>query len=224
MDITLGIAFWGGMVSVLSPCVFPLIPSFYAQLVAFNHKGKGVNLILNTIVFVLGFSLVFIFLGVNASIIGRVLFNYLSIIRRIGGFFIVLFGLSMLGVIQLNLFATTKKRKQDVGGMLGSFLFGIFLGTGWLPCVGPVLASILILSTNVNTVLDGAILLSAYSLGFAIPIVVSMIFMGKILKIKTINKYLPYLHKLSGFILILVGILLFFDYLSVISLWLVGRF
>nr|WP_278276723.1 cytochrome c biogenesis protein CcdA [Anaerobranca californiensis] len=111
-----------------------------------------------------------------------------------------------------------------MGGMLGSFLFGIFLGTGWLPCVGPVLASILILSTNVNTVFDGAILLAAYSLGFAIPIVVSMIFMGKMMNIKRINRYLPYLHKLSGFILILVGILLFFDYLSVISLWLVRRF
>lgn len=223
MDITNGIAFWGGVVSVFSPCVFPLIPSFYAQLVAFNPKGKPLYLILNTIFFILGFTFVFIFLGANASIIGQFLFNYLKLIQRLGGLIIVILGLSMLEVIDIKLPAIGKRgRYKGPGGVLGSFLLGVVLGSSWLPCVGPVLASILILSTSTTTVIEGIILLGFYSLGFAIPIIISMLLVGNL--VRSISKFLPIFYKLSGVILIIVGILVFFDFLSKISIWLGGFF
>ena len=225
MDISNGIAFWGGIVSVFSPCVFPLIPSFYAQLVAFNPKGKPLYLVLNTLLFILGFTLVFIFLGANASLIGRYIYNYLRLIQRIGGIFIIAFGLSMVGIIDVNILPKGKNnRYKGPGGMLGSFMLGVVLGSGWLPCVGPVLSSILILSTNTATVTDGVVLLGFYSMGFAIPIAISMLLLGRLVSLKVLNKYLPFLYKASGIILVIIGTLIFFDYLSIISIWLGGFF
>lgn len=223
MDITYGIAFWGGIVSVFSPCVFPLIPSFYAQLVAFNPKGRTINLVLNTFFFILGFTVVFIFLGANVSLVGRLLFNNLRLLQRVGGVIIVILGLSMAGVIDVSILHSRKKgRYKGPGGIVGSFMLGVVLASGWLPCVGPVLSSILIISSNANTVIDGVILLSFYSLGFALPIMLSMLLLGRLVSLRALNRYLPILYKTSGFVLVIIGCLVFFDYLSKISLWLGG--
>ncbi|QNO16293.1 cytochrome c biogenesis protein CcdA [Alkalicella caledoniensis] len=222
MEINFYIAFGAGVVSILSPCIFPLLPSLFAQMVAFNPRGKKLILFFNTVSFILGFSIIFILLGGSASILGRVIYNTLGVLRRIGGMFIVLMGLNMVGIINLNLFPVRSRVIKKHNSYGGSFLLGVVLAGGWLPCVGPVLASILVLGSNSATVYEGMFLLSFYCLGFSLPIFVSMMFFGSILNISKLNKYLPLIQRISGIILIVVGILVFFDYLSIISIWLGG--
>ena len=166
--------------------------------------------------------MVFIFLGASASLVGRIMFNALGIVRRVGGMIIVLMGLNMLEVLDFSFIPVRGRVIKKHKGMGGSLILGVVLAGGWLPCVGPILASILVLGSNTATMAQGISLLALYSLGFALPIMVSMMLFGTLLNLSKINKYLPFVHKVSGFILIIVGVLVFFDYLSIISIWLGG--
>ncbi len=224
MDINYGIAFWGGIISVLSPCVFPLLPSIFAQMVAFNNRGNTLYLIINTFNFILGFTLVFVFLGAKVTLFGRILYSFLPVLRRVGGMLIIVMGLNMTGLINLNFIPQRGGVYKGPKGILGSFFMGVILASGWLPCVGPILTSILILSTNSTTVSKGIMYLLVYSMGFAVPIFIFMVLFGKFINLNKLNKFLPIIHKISGILLIIIGILVFFDYLSWISIWLGGIF
>jgi cytochrome c-type biogenesis protein len=219
-NIGLGLAFFAGLASFFSPCVFSLVPAYVGYLggrsAASAVGGKDNRLItfLHGVAFVLGFSVVFITLGVAASVLGGVFFGLRTWLARIGGIIVIIFGLHMLGVFRIP-FLEYDLRPQTIPdrnrGLLASFLMGIFFSAGWSPCVGPILGAILTLSFNGGSVVQGVYLLAFYSAGLAIPFLMATLMIGQItVAIRRYGKVMFYIEKVMGAILIIVGVLLFF--------------
>lgn len=219
MNITIGLAFLAGLASFLSPCVFSLVPAYIGYLggrsaaSAVGGKGNRWTTLSHGIAFVLGFSIVFILLGVATSALGGVLFNMRTWLAKIGGIVVVIFGLHMTGIIRIPLLEydlrpqSTPDRSR---GYFASALMGVFFSAGWSPCVGPVLGAILTLSFNGGSVLTGVQLLSAYSAGLAIPFLVASTQIGLVTTvIRRYGKVMRYVEIVMGVILIIVGVMLF---------------
>lgn len=209
-------AFAAGIVSFLSPCVLPLIPAYVSYIFG-NRKNNIVNLIL----FVLGFSLIFVLMGATASQLGKLFLSYKDAFRKISGIIIVIFGLQMTGLFRplfLNKEVKLINMENIQTGYIGSFILGVTFAAGWTPCVGPILASILLYASSVSTLSVGVILLFAYSMGLGIPFIVTALLIDKFKTMyKKINKTLPYIEVASGVILIIFGILLYFNMLIKIT-------
>jgi cytochrome c-type biogenesis protein len=209
-------AFAAGIVSFLSPCVLPLIPAYVSYIFG-NRKNNIVNLIL----FVLGFSLIFVLMGATASQLGKLFLSYKDAFRKISGIIIVIFGLQMTGLFRplfLNKEVKLINMENIQTGYIGSFILGVTFAAGWTPCVGPILASILLYASSVSTLSVGVILLFAYSMGLGIPFIVTALLIDKFKTMyKKINKILPYIEVASGVILIIFGILLYFNMLIKIT-------
>lgn len=224
MDITYSIVFAAGILSFLSPCVLPLVPPYLCYLTGIslselllNEDKKIYNktLIFRSIFFVLGFSLVFIVMGASASAI-RPLFNvrfeFLNVgfgFSQIAGFIILLFGFHFMGLFNLSFLNRNFSYQKNfkITGFSSSFLMGLVFGFGWTPCIGPVLASVLTLASVKESLYEGALLLSVYSLGLGIPFILSSLAINKL--IKKIKKYKRYIHlveRMMGLILALTGI------------------
>ncbi|UYZ15171.1 cytochrome c biogenesis protein CcdA [Brevibacillus sp. WF146] len=228
-NISIIVAFTAGMLSFFSPCVFPLIPAYVSHLtgstVQYNkiHVGKGM-LIIRSIWFILGFSLVFVAMGASTSMIGQLFAGYRELIEKIGGFFIIVFGLQMARI--LNIRVLMFEKHWDHGniqkkGQLSSFLLGLAFGSGWSPCVGFALSSILLLASSSETVHNGMLLLFIYSLGLGIPfLLISLLITYSLSVVKNINRWLPVLSLVNGWILIGMGLLLFTGQLQKLSAWL----
>ena len=219
MNITIGLAFLAGLASFLSPCVFSLVPAYIGYLggrsaaSAVGGKDNRWTTLSHGIAFVLGFSIVFILLGVATSALGGVLFNLRTWLAKIGGIVVVIFGLHMTGIIRIPLLEydlrpqSTPDRSR---GYLASAMMGVFFSAGWSPCVGPVLGAILTLSFNGGSVLTGVQLLSAYSAGLAIPFLVASTQIGLVTTvIRRYGKIMRYVEIVMGVILIIVGVMLF---------------
>jgi len=219
MNITIGLAFLAGLASFLSPCVFSLVPAYIGYLggrsaaSAVGGKGNRWTTLSHGIAFVLGFSIVFILLGVATSALGGVLFNLRTWLAKIGGIVVVIFGLHMTGIIRIPILEydlrpqSTPDRSR---GYLASALMGVFFSAGWSPCVGPVLGAILTLSFNGGSVLTGVQLLSAYSAGLAIPFLIASTQIGLVTTvIRRYGKVMRYVEIVMGVILIIVGVMLF---------------
>lgn len=222
------LAFSAGVLSFFSPCVLPLVPSYlivisgasissYDELSSRQHRKR---LLMHAVSFIVGFSFVFIFLGVSSSLIGSVFATYERWIIRIGGVLLILFGLNMLNVLKIPFLNQEKMyhmRAKPIG-LLGSFLIGITFSLGWTPCIGPVLASILLIASTTSTVQQGMYLLGLYSLGLAIPFFIAALLVGRILhlmqKYGWIMKYSTYV---IGGLLIAVGVLLLSGYFARLS-------
>lgn len=209
-------AFLAGIVSFLSPCVLPLIPAYVSYIFG-NKKNNLINLFF----FVLGFSIVFVLMGATASQLGKLFLTYKDIFRKISGVIIVLFGLQMTGIFR-PLFLNKEVKLINVekvqAGYIGSLVLGITFAAGWTPCVGPILASILLYAGSVSTLSVGVILLFAYSMGLGIPFIITALLIDKFKSVyKRINKILPYIEIISGIILITFGILLYFNMIIKIS-------
>jgi cytochrome c-type biogenesis protein len=228
-DITLSLSFLAGLLSFFSPCVLPLIPSYISfitglslkELTTFSNKKKTqLTIIAHSIAFILGFSIIFIGLGISTSIIGNLLFVYQDYLRIIGGFLVIIFGLFIAGIVRLDFLMGIKKlniEKKPVG-YLGSFIVGIAFSAGWSPCIGPILGTILIYASTQGSSLYGFKLLTAYSLGLAIPFFLSSIGINIFLvHSKRIFKHMRLITLISGIILIIFGILLLTDKVRVIS-------
>lgn len=228
-NISLIMAFSAGVLSFFSPCVLPVIPSYLAFITGLSFEelsGKGGNksgirrhLFVHSCLFVLGFSSVFITMGASASLLGRFLIEYRGIIQKIGGALIILFGIHISGLIQINLLQSEKR--MHLGnkpiGYLGSFLVGLAFAAGWTPCIGPILGSILIYVTTCGQVM-GLTLLSVYSLGLGLPFLLVAIALPFFLShLMWINRHLRAISILSGIILIMVGIVLLTDNLKFIK-------
>jgi cytochrome c-type biogenesis protein len=218
-NISIGLAFLAGLASFLSPCVFSLVPAYIGYLggrSAASAVGGQTNrwqTLSHGIAFVLGFSAVFVLLGVASSALGGVLFNLRTWLARIGGIVVVIFGLHMTGIIRIP-FLEYDLRPQSTPdrsrGYLASALMGVFFSAGWSPCVGPVLGAILTLSFNGGSVITGVKLLSAYSAGLAIPFLVASTQIGLVTKvIRRYGKVMRYVEIAMGVLLILVGVMLF---------------
>ena len=223
MIIKLALAFGAGFVSFLTPCVLPIIPGYISYITGKNlneiEKDKKIVLI-KTILFSLGFSLVFIALGITASAVGNILLFLSNELRIAAGLIIILFSLQLLGI--LNLQFLNKEKRIETKGYKDNYAFPLIVGAafafGWTPCIGPVLGSILALSASEASVSKGILLLSFYSLGLAIPFIVSGYFMNKFLNSKKgFGKYYGKITKIGGAILLVTGILIATNQIQIIS-------
>ena len=217
-NIGIGLAFLAGLASFLSPCVFSLVPAYVGYLggrsVASARDGKAHPWIQvsHGIFFVLGFSAVFILLGIATSLLGGLLFEARVWLARIGGVVVIIFGLHMTGIIRLR-FLEYDLRPQTIPhrnqGYVASFMMGVFFSAGWSPCVGPILGSILTLALNNGSISQGATLLTAYSAGLAIPFLIASAQIGLVTTVlKRYGKVMHYVEVGMGILLIIVGFLL----------------
>ena len=214
-DISILIAISAGTLSFFSPCVLPLIPSYLTFLIGDYSKQKEfkkAELIVPALIFVLGFTTVFILLGLSASYLGKLLLKNQAIFRKIGGIFVIILGLHVSGILKIKKLYNQKNFNipDNLNKHLRAFIMGLALAFAWTPCVGPILSSILVYAGSSQSVTMGAILLSAYSLGFAVPFLAVAFFMNWFLpKFKKINPYLPLIEKITGILIIIIGILIY---------------
>ena len=209
------IAFSAGLLSFLSPCVLPLVPSYLGFVTGLSLEEMTVKrrtALVNALLFVLGFSLVFIALGASATALGRLLNAYQVWIQRVGGALVILFGLYLLGVFR-PLMLLEREQKFNLEdkplGHLGSVLVGMVFAAGWTPCIGPILGSILGLAATRNDVGQGMFLLAAYSAGLAVPFLLAAFAVERFLEwFKAFRRYLPWVKRISGALLIFVGLLM----------------
>lgn len=220
MELSIGLAFLAGLASFLSPCVFSLVPAYIGYL-----SGRSIsqssedsnpsrwNTFSHGLAFVIGFSVVFILLGVAASAVGGLLYDIRTLLAKIGGIVVILFGLHMTGIVRIPFLDYELKPKSKIDQnrtYLSSALLGVVFSAGWSPCVGPVLGAILTLALNGGSISNGVIMLSAYSGGLAIPFLLAALGIGWITK--GLRKYRRAMHIIEivmGCILIVVGIMLF---------------
>ena len=214
------IAFSAGLISFLSPCVLPLIPGYISFISgqSLNEllESKKVNL-LPLLLFSLGFSFVFIIFGATASVLGKFLLQNSNILRVIAGLIIIIFSLQLIGILNINLLNTEKKfYTKKSNNIFFSFIIGMAFGFGWTPCIGPILGSILALASTEETILRAIILLSFYSLGLAIPFILSGYLIQKFLVFsKNFKKNINLVSKIGGIILLITGILILTNQLQV---------
>ncbi len=217
-EVTFSLAFLAGLASFLSPCVFSLVPAYIGYLggrAAGGEDNSSNRWITFThgLAFVLGFSVVFVLLGVAASAAGGFLFDFKIWLAKIGGIVVIIFGLHMIGVFRIPFLeydtrvTTAPDRKW---GYLSSALMGIFFSAGWSPCVGPILSVILTFAINGGSMILGAKLLTAYSAGLAIPFLVAALGIGWVTNIlRKYGKVMHYVEIAMGVILVIVGLMLF---------------
>jgi cytochrome c-type biogenesis protein len=230
MILKLAFAFGAGFISFLTPCVLPIIPGYISYITGKNlneiEQDKRVVLI-KTILFSLGFSLVFIILGATASAVGNILLFLTNELRIAAGLVIILFSLQMLGFLNFNFL--NQEKRIETQSYKDNYAFPLLVGAafafGWTPCIGPVLGSILALSATEASIGSGILLLSFYSLGLAIPFVLSGYFMNKFLTTrKGFSKYYGRVTKTGGAILLITGILIATNQIQVISYYILTMF
>ena len=220
-NITYSAALVAGLLSFFSPCILPLIPAYFSFITGLtldeltqNKKEVRQKVILSTLFYVAGFSFIFILFGASASFLGGFASKYSWVVRYLGGSIIIVFGLHLLGIINIKGFNFEKKIhvKEKPLHLMGVFLIGMAFGAGWSPCIGPMLGSILIVAGNQDTVLKGVSLLAVYSAGLAIPFIIISFFINSIIGImKRATRFIGALNKASGILLIVIGLLLLFD-------------
>ena len=225
------LSFFAGFVSFLSPCVLPLIPgyiSFINGTTLENLEDKKKNFIFKeTLLFTLGFSIVFISLGATATFFGSLIFKYSTIFTYFVGIVIIFFSLNMIGILQLRLLNQELKYHfhNQITKPYMSFLVGIGFGFGWTPCIGPILGSVLALASLETTITKGIILLSIYSIGLAIPFILSGLFITKFLIFsKKTRMHIIKIQKVSGYILLVTGVLIVTGKLQTLGYYLLDWF
>ena len=227
--IELFIAFGAGLISFLSPCVLPLIPGYISFIsgASLNEllAKKKIDL-LPLILFSLGFSFVFIMFGAAASYLGQVLLQNSQTLRIIAGLVIVIFSLQLIGIVNINFLNFEKKiYTKKNNNIWFSFVVGMAFGFGWTPCIGPILGSILALASTEETIFQAVILLTFYSLGLAIPFILSGYLMQRFLVFsKNFRKNIDLVSKIGGFILLITGILILTNQLQVLGYYILNIF
>jgi cytochrome c-type biogenesis protein len=225
--IELLIAFGAGLISFLSPCVLPLIPGYISFISgsSLNEllENKKIN-IFPIILFTLGFSFVFIMFGAAASYLGQLLLQNSQTLRIIAGLIIVIFSLQLIGIINISYLNFEKKVYTKKNNSLWfSFVVGMAFGFGWTPCIGPILGSILALASTEETILKAVILLSFYSLGLAIPFILSGYLMQRFLMFsKNFRKNINLVSKIGGIILLVTGILILTNQLQILGYYILN--
>jgi len=225
-SLGLALAFSAGLLSFLSPCVLPLIPSYLTFVTGVGFEDLASSrraALVHALLFVLGFTSIFVALGASATVLGRLLVVYRVWITRAGGALVVLFGLYLLGVVRVAAF--DRERRVHLAnkpvGYLGSTLVGVAFGAGWTPCLGPILGAILTYTAATADLSRGLPLLLAYSLGLALPFLVAAVAVERFLETLTrVRPYLARVSQVSGALLVVVGVLMMFDYFTVIGTYL----
>lgn len=225
-SLSLFVAFTAGLLSFLSPCVLPLVPSYVTFITGMGlddvSRARRTALV-HASLFVLGFTFIFVALGAGASAFGQLLREYRVWIARVGGVLMVLMGLWMLGVIRMG--ALQQERRIHLSdkplGYLGTVVVGIAFGAGWTPCLGPTLGAILLLAANESELAKGITLLIAYSLGLAVPFLLSALLLDRFLGFFQKFKHnIGRVNRVAGILLVLVGILMFTGWFERLAAWL----
>lgn len=213
-SLGLAVAFLAGILSFLSPCVLPLVPSYLGFVTGMNAAEmtdrRRVAMIQATL-FVLGFTTIFLLLGAGATAIGGALRTHKDLVGRVGGVLIIFFGLVSMGVIKIPALQMESRvhLKEKPLGVLGAFLVGVAFGAGWTPCLGPILGGILTLAGTQETLGRGMVLLGAYSAGLAIPFLMAAWAVESFFDwFQRFRRYLPWVQRVSGALLVIVGLML----------------
>ena len=220
INVSLGLAFLAGLASFFSPCVFSLVPAYVGYLSGRSLSQTGENqsavrlrTFLHGVAFVLGFSFVFISLGIAFSALSQFFFQTRDILAKVGGVVIILFGLHMTGLIHIPFLDFDMRHQSKVGkgtGLVSSFLMGVFFSAGWSPCVGPTLGLILTLAIERANIGQGVVLLTSYSLGMAIPFLAAAFGIGWVTNIlRKYSRAMQIAQIIMGVVLIIVGVMLF---------------
>ena len=222
-------AFTAGILSFLSPCVLPLIPGYLSFITGYSaaelseEKRSTSAVLVPSVLFVLGFSLVFIAFGASASVLGGYLFDYRDILTKIAGVVVVVFGFFMLGIIKVPWLygeARMEMSKARSFGRGAAFVMGMAFAFGWTPCVGPILGSILAIAGTTGSITQGIILLAAYSLGLGVPFILTALLFGRLTTtLKWLNRNSLIINRVAGVLLMIVGVLIFTGQMGILASW-----
>lgn len=222
-------AFTAGLLSFFTPCILPMIPAYimYVTGAALEDDMKAMRLraFTRTLGFVLGFTVIFMIMGLTATYIGRAFQVNRDLFRYVSGTIIILFGLSLTGLIRLSFLqkGIHVKAPKKMTGWFSAVIMGMAFAAAWTPCAGPVLGSVLFMAGGSATATAGTLLLLVYSLGMAVPFLLTAIFMSYFLKwLGHIERWAPVAMKVGGWLLVLFGLLIIFDKVVVISRWMIG--
>lgn len=218
MDVSFPIALGAGFLSFFSPCILPMIPCYIMYITGTASEtdiaDRRIFALIRTLAFVLGFTIVFMIMGSSASLLGKLFTRNKELFSKISGILIIVFGLNLMGIIKVRFLNFTKglSMPKKVSSWFSSMTVGMAFAAGWTPCFGPVLASILIYAGGAETVSRGVILLLIYSIGMAIPFILTALFINLfdrfLLKTDGLMKYLPFV---SGTIMVIFGLLVYFN-------------
>ena len=225
-SLGIGISFTAGLLSFLSPCVLPLIPSYMSFITGLSlddvQRSRRITVI-NALLFIAGFTVVFLALGATATVLGQLLFRQREWVSRVGGVLVIIFGLYLVGVFNFGFMA--RDARVHVAnkplGYLGTFLVGMAFAAGWTPCIGPILGGVLTYTASSADLNRGLLLLFAYSLGLAIPFLLAALMIDRFMA--TLQKYrsaLAWTSRISGVLLIAVGILMITGGMTLMNNWL----
>lgn len=224
-EVSLMAAFLAGLLSFISPCVLPLVPGYISFISGIsledieNKKQQNKNtIIISSLFFIIGFSLIFILLGATATLLGNFLLEKFLILKKIAGVIIIIFGIHMSGLYRIKFLDYEKRiytNTRPVNIVVGPFLMGLAFAFGWTPCIGPVLAAILVYAGTQDTVSQGILLLTLYSAGLGIPFLLTAIAINKFYLFSTkIKKHFKVIEIIGGILLILIGSLILTDNLQ----------
>lgn len=231
-EVSIPLAFMGGILSFISPCVLPLVPSYISFVTGISFEeltGDGAEdkrlkkvILFNSLMFILGFSTVFVvILGSSAQLLGNVFMEYQDIVRKIGGLVIILLGIHIIGVINFRILQRDKRLhffREKPAGLLGSFLVGIGFAAGWTPCIGPILSAIFAVAATTESPWSGIVLFVAYSAGLAIPFLLTSLGINTFLRhFNKLKKHMRTVSIVTGVFLILTGLLIFTNSLGIIA-------
>ena len=230
-DVTMFLAFTAGLLSFLSPCVLPIIPSYLSfvsgvslEEISAPHIKADVRrkVVFNSLAFIVGFSIIFVSLGASASYLGSLFFGYRNFIRILGGAFIILVGIYLMGFFTISLLDRYLQfnLKDKPAGYLGSALVGVTFAVAWIPCVGPILGAVLTLAATSTEVGTGIFYLGTYAAGLAVPFFVSAVAINTFFEFsRKFRRYLRAIHVTAGILLIIVGVLLITDYMTLLNIY-----
>ncbi|MEP4033755.1 cytochrome c biogenesis protein CcdA [Roseibium polysiphoniae] len=236
LDVSIGAAFLAGLLSFVSPCVLPIVPPYLCYLAGVSVaelKGEMATaatsrrIVLSSVAFVLGFSVVFVALGATASVIGQSIARYFDTLSIIAGIIIIIMGLHFLGLFRISLLFREARVQVErkPPGLLGAFVMGLAFAFGWTPCVGPVLAAILFMAGSTGSTGQGGLLLAAYALGIGIPFILAAAFASRFLGwASRFRKHMGTVEKVMGGFLVLTGLLFVTGQMSTIAFWLLEAF
>lgn len=224
MDVSFPIAFGAGFLSFFTPCLLPMIPAYIMYITGVNMEDelsqKRLFALIRTLGFVIGFTIIFMIMGSSASFLGGVFIRNRMIFSRISGLLLVLFGLNLMGLLRLKIFQSRPRTKapKKMRNWFSSVLMGMAFAAGWTPCFGPVLGAILMYASGSSTISNGTALLFVYSVGMAIPFLLTALFINVFIKFMAkADKLMYYLPKIGGAVMVIFGILVFFDKVIVLS-------
>jgi len=230
-NVSVFAAFLAGLVSFLSPCVLPLVPGYISiisgsSLDQLKARAKDASLfravLMNSIMFIVGFSITFILLGASATWIGQVLVSRMRLLGQLAGLILIVFGIHLMGIFKIN-FLYKDKRFHNVEkprGLLGALVLGLAFAFGWTPCIGPILAGILTLASTKQTVTQGMFLLAIYSAGLGIPFLLTSLALNKFLAFYSrFKKHFHAVEVVSGALVVAVGVLILTGSLTRLATW-----